>query len=225
MPAGERRRDRDDHPLGADGVAVGDDLDAVGELLDPPHGRVEDDVQGLRDELGDPLRAALEAVHLGAVLGVEVALEGARVGLVAGGGDVEEDEQQRQLARLGAEDGAGDGGDEPAEALGDRVRLDPGLERLAVVLGGLGRGPGRVDRHLGGELVQQRDRRGQLGEDRRVQRGGPGRALARVGEPGALVDVDVVAGVVGVEGARRRPRAPARGCGPGSGRRRSRRAR
>src|SRR4051794_15730829 len=54
----------------------------------------------LRDPTRDLLRAAHEPPHLAAVARVEVALERAGVRLVAGRRDVEEHEQQRQLARL-----------------------------------------------------------------------------------------------------------------------------
>ena len=62
---------------------------------------------------------------LGPVASVEVALEGADVLLVARGGDVEEDVEQRQLARLGAEDRPGRDRDDARELLRDRVVLDP----------------------------------------------------------------------------------------------------
>src|SRR5213078_5245495 len=107
--------------------------------------------------LGDELGAAVKAPHLRAHPSAEVALERPRVLLVARGGDVEEREEKRDLARLGAEDRARRDGDEAAEALVGavaRVRLGPVLERLTIPLGSARRVPRRVDRHLGGEVVE-----------------------------------------------------------------------
>ncbi len=87
-----------------------------------------------------------EALLLRAVARVEVALERAQRALVARGGDVVQDEQQAQLARLAAEDRpAGHGGQAP-EPLGGAVGVQPALERLAVPLAGARRAPRRVRR-------------------------------------------------------------------------------
>src|ERR671927_261703 len=91
--------------------------------------------QVMRHPPGQELRAADESPHLGAVSRAEVALERPLVVLVAGGGDVEDREQERELARLGAEDRAGGGRYQATKALIARVAAvipQPGLERLPV---------------------------------------------------------------------------------------------
>ena len=86
------------------------------------------------------LRAADEAVLLRPVAGVEVALERAGVLLVARGGDVEEHEQQRELARLGAEDRAAWRRGRAAEAARSPLLASIQLSSVwRVPLGGAGR--------------------------------------------------------------------------------------
>ena len=75
-----------------------------------------------------------EARLLRAVARVEVAVEGPGVALVARRGDVEEREEQGDVARLGAEDRARRDGQQRAEALGAAVVAHVGLERLPVPL-------------------------------------------------------------------------------------------
>ena len=97
--------------------------------------------------IGSTLRAADEAVLLGAAARVEVALERPRVLRVARGGDVEQREQQRQLARLGAEDRPQRRGGQLAGTAGVAVcSVSHVCERLAVQRGGVRRRPRRVDR-------------------------------------------------------------------------------
>ena len=154
----------------------------------------------------DLLRAADEARLLRSVARVEVALERARVLLVARRGDVEQHEQERQLTRLGAEDRPGGGGHERLEARRDAVGIDPALECLAVPAGRVRGGPRGVDGDLGRHLIELLDDLDELGGDRRVRRRGAERtavAVARRGDQPQrvvdVVDVQIVAGVIGRE--------------------------
>ena len=106
------------------------------------------------------------------------------------------------------------------------VLVDPLLERLAVPLGGGRRLPRRVDRDLLRHLVRGASRRsrGRGGSPGRAARCRSGRCRCRSCRV-AVGEVDVLALVVGREGVRPRARRRAPGCGPGSGRRRCRRAR
>ena len=154
----------------------------------------------LRHLQRDPLAAAVEAPHLGAVAGVEVALEGARVGGVARGGDVEEGEEQRQIARLGAEDRPGRHRDQLVKGGVGAVVLDPAGQGLVVPVGGVGRGPGGIDGDLGRHLVELQDGGGDVGEKRRVRGHVPEYGLVGVRASLPLgVDVDVVAVLEGGE--------------------------
>ena len=151
--------------------------------------------------LAEQLRTAHDPALLGAVPGVEVALERPRGGLVARCRDVIEHVEQRELARFGAEDRPGGGGEQPAEPLGDRVLLDELGERLAVVRRCVRGGPGSVDRDGGRHLIEQGDRRDHLGQDQGVRRGAAERPGVAELLPVAVVDVDVVALVVVLERA------------------------
>ena len=93
---GQGRRDGDDHPLGPDGQPVRVDPDSVVEPSDPTHRRLEHHprAQPLREPQRDQLGAAHETGLLGAAGGRDQSQQAARVALVAGGRDVEEDEQE-----------------------------------------------------------------------------------------------------------------------------------
>jgi hypothetical protein len=95
-PARQRRWDRDDHPLGLHIDPIGDHADAARSLADLPHGRAQDDALAEREPHAPHEQAGApdEALLLSAPTRVEVALESARVALVARRRDVEEREQQ-----------------------------------------------------------------------------------------------------------------------------------
>ena len=105
-PAGQRGRHRDDHALAGDVVFVRPHTHAEAALVDAPHRGIQQ--HALAELLGhldrDELRPAVDARLLGAAGRVEVALERSLVLLVTGRCDVEERVQERDLARLGAED-------------------------------------------------------------------------------------------------------------------------
>ena len=201
-PRGERGGDGDDHALRPHLERAGPHGDVTAVLLDAADRRLQQHpVAQLAGHLeAEPLRASGEAPHLRAVAGVEVALEGPGVVLVAGGGDVEEREQERELGGLGAEDRAGRDRDERAELGVVAVVGDVGGQRLLVPLRSARGLPGRVHRDIGRHPVEREDGPREVGQDRRVRGRGPGRALVAVGAPVALeVDVDVVAVVEGAE--------------------------
>ena len=148
----------------------------------------------------DQLRTADEAPLLGAVRRVGVALEGARGGLVAGAGDVVDDEQQRELVGVGSEARLGPAVDQGLDAVAvDRVAADVVAERHRVPL-------------LGARVVSRARRRrsrrptGRAGlEDRRVgedQRVGRDRAVV-------LLATERARGVVDATCPRRTPRTSA----------------
>jgi hypothetical protein len=171
-------------------AALGDAPDGVADLHPPA-------------ELGghaqrQALRAADHALLLRAAARVEQPVEVARRRLVARRGDVEEDEQERQVPRLDAEDGLDADVEQEAPARRGRHRLLERLERLPVQLGRAGRGPRRVARDGLGHLVELGDRRAGLGRAA-VGRHRPERPGGRVARPVAVADEDVVAGVVGRE--------------------------
>ena len=123
------------------------------------------------------------------------------VGLVARGGDVEEGEEQRELARLGAEDRAGSRAGSSLRNSGLRCCRRsrwPASARPTRRRSGL---PGGVDRHLGRHLVEAEDRVGsRSGRIAGSGRRRPERPRVAVGAALALgVDVDVVAVVEGRE--------------------------
>ena len=108
-----------------DAVAVGDRPVTRAVLADDPAHRLAED-DAVAEALGEldrhELRAADEAALLRAAAGVDQPLDVARVGLVAGRGEVEEDEEQRDVARLARED-RGDGDVEQEAARGRRRTL------------------------------------------------------------------------------------------------------
>ena len=201
-PAGERGRDGDDRPLGLhlEPRGVGG---YVAPLLDDPlHRRAEQDAapKPACDPQRQQLGPARQTPHLGAVAGVEVALEGAGVLLIARGRDVEEHEQKRQIPRLAAEDRPRCHRDEVAELLRLAVVANPGLERLPVPVRRVGGCPRGVDRHLGRHLVEAQYGLGQLAEDQWVGWRSPERpGVAVRASPSTGVDVDVLAVVEGGE--------------------------
>ena len=101
------------------------------------------------------LGAADEAQFLGAVRGLGEAFQGAGVGRVAGGGDVEEDEQEGEFAGFGREDRRAGHVEEELGRRDHGVGAQPGLEGLPVPLVGLRGGPGGVDRDLLGQVVER----------------------------------------------------------------------
>ena len=138
-PSRERRGHRDDRAAGRDLDTVGRDRDPVA-VCEPAHrGRQLDDALELlghpqRDQLG----AADDAVLLGA-LGVREPLEGARRA------DVEEDVEQRQVARLARPDADDREAQDVAGDLGPDVAPHPRRERLGVPALRLRRRPGGVE--------------------------------------------------------------------------------
>ncbi len=150
----------------------------------------------------DRLRAADHPRRLAAAAGVEVALERPRMALVARGGGIEDDEQQRQLAGLGAEDRTGGHRQHLAEAGRHRdLPVDPALEGLTIPGGRLLGGPRRVDGDRLRHLVEGRDDHRKVGQDQRVRRRRPERSGVAVGGPDSVGEVHVLAGVVGGVGA------------------------
>ena len=101
---GERGRDGHDHALGVHLEAVGVHLHAALALGDAAHRHPQLDPvperRGHPDR--DQLRAAVEPALLGAAPGGDEPHEAAGVLLVPGRGYVEQDVEQRQVARLGA---------------------------------------------------------------------------------------------------------------------------
>ncbi len=170
--AGERRRDRDDHPLRAHVEAS----DWTVRRRRPGRSASPASRSRTRSPSCSAIFSASSCVppskrHICApsrVLKLRSKVPG--VLLVAGGGDVEEREQERELARLGAEDRPGRDGDEAPELSFSLCWcVDPRLERLPVPLRGARRLPRRVDRNLGRELVRADDVR-RIRRDRRVRR-------------------------------------------------------
>ena len=120
---------------------VGVEDDAAGAVLDPPHRGAEP--QPLAPELlgqqqRQSLRAAVEAVLLGAALGPDQRVE------AAAGVRVEEDVEQRDVARLRRPDRLGGELEQVPGARRPGVAADPGGERLGVPLARLRGLPGRL---------------------------------------------------------------------------------
>ena len=111
--------------------------------------------------MGDAQRDLLGASHEARVLGAPARGDQppkASLGpLVAGGGDVEEHVQQRQLSRFGAPDRAAGDGHRRAAAGGGDVGLGPGAQGGGVPLGGAGGLPRRAHRHGGRHGVELAD--------------------------------------------------------------------
>src|SRR5204862_1531998 len=84
------------------------------------------------------LRPAHEAALLSTARRVDETLEGARVRLIPGARRVEDDEQQRDVSRLGSEDRLDADVEQEPAVRGRRVLLLPGLERHAVERGSVG---------------------------------------------------------------------------------------
>ena len=188
------RRQRDDHPPRAVDVAIGDDVHIAAPNHDPPHRRALHDPAAKlsRDRQRDRLRAAHDAVLLGAVARREVAFEGPDVALVARRRDEEQREQQRDVPWLGGEDRPDRGRGDVAEALATRrVATDPPLERLAIPLGRTRGLPRRVDRHRLRHRVQRGDREQEVGERSEVGWRLAGETRVGIGRPLAAGDVDV----------------------------------
>ena len=91
------------------------------------------------------MRAAFEAILLGPALGVDQLVE------AAGGADVEEDVQHRELLRPGAPNGAPRQADQLAGDLGPYVCLTPLGQRLAIELGGTLSRPGPLGADTAGK--------------------------------------------------------------------------
>ena len=138
--------------------------DAVVVVVDAVHRSVEPDA--VAEQRGQPHRdlhrAVGEAGLLGAVDDPDHLLQ------AAAGPDVEERMQQRDLARLGREEGAGHGPQPDLRTVAVGLRLDPGLHRHAVELHGVRVLPGRgqVELHGGGGQVDHRLH--QVARDHRV---------------------------------------------------------
>ena len=201
----QRRRDGDDHPAGVHVDAVAVHGDAARGVHDAPDRRaqVHPVAERVRHPQREQLRTAAQARLLGTAADVEQLLDRPDVLAVARGGDVAEHEQQRQITRLGAEECLQERSEQAEDAIGlGRVLAHEGLERLPVPVGGAARRPRLVDRHLRGHLVDQRDQRGDVLGDEGVRRRGAQRRGVAVGRPRLRrVEVDVVAGVIGVERA------------------------
>ena len=193
-------------------VAVGVHGHPVARVLDAPHGRAEHDpllAELLRHPQRDQLRAADEAVLLGAALGVEEHLEAARRV------DVEEHVQERHVLGLGGPDGLDAELEQRAAALRGEVAAHPGgrasgrraFAAFGASQGALERNVARepVEPALGALHVEQhqrvdaRDRAPVAAQRCRRTRSrcGPGRGWGR---------------------SPRRAPLPARRAGPGSGR-------
>ena len=201
---GHHRRPRDDHLLAACGEVLGEDADAVPVLLDAADGLLEEDAlipDPLRQPLRDQLGAADEAAVLRSVRDVEQPVQVRRRGLVRSRRDVEEREEQREVARLGGEDRPDPRVEQRAGVRHVQVRLLPRLEGLAVPGSGVGRRPRRGDGHRTGHLVEVVDGDEQLAHGGRVRGDRPKRAARLIRSEDAIGPVDVVAGVVGLEGA------------------------
>ena len=197
----QRRRHGDDGALGGHAVAVGDRGHRAVLGDDPAHGPAQHDA--VAEALGEldrhELRAADEAALLRAAAGVDQPLDVPRVRLVAGGGEVEEDEEQRDVTRLAREDrGDGDVEQETARGRQDVGEL-PCLEGLRIPLLGARRRPWRIERDRLGHVVELEDRLLGLDRTRGVGRHRAERARRAVAGGRPVAEVDVVAGVVGRE--------------------------
>jgi hypothetical protein len=118
-------------------------------------------VELLPHQQRDPLRAAVEAVLLGAAVSAQQ-----RVEATAGVG-VEEDVEERDVARLGRPDRLGRQLEEAARRRGLGVALDPGGEGLTVPIEGLRRQPRPLQRHAAGHPVEAATRLFEVGEGER----------------------------------------------------------
>ena len=155
----------------------------------------------VRHLLAEQLRPADEAPHLGAAAGVEVALEGAGVLLVARGGDVEERRtagraraaRRRRWAALPPGRACGTAGSRCWRGPSSRASAGPSRRRSAAFHG--------ASTGTSVDIWSSRvDRLGDVRGERRVGWRGPERARVAVRAPHPpVVDVDVVAGVVGGE--------------------------
>ena len=161
----ERHGHGDDHAAGAHlARAVGADGHAVRVLGDRAHGRLEDDVERLRQLPREQLRAAHEAVLLRAALRVEQRLQ------PAGGVDVEEHVEQRGLDGVDRPDGLEREPEHRPRRGRAHVAPQPGLERLRVPPRGAPGGPRRLERDAAGHQVQPRHRLAEVGQRERVHR-------------------------------------------------------
>jgi hypothetical protein len=158
---GQGRRDRDDHMPRLDVDLVRLDLDRVVEASDPPHRRLEHDsrAEAVGQADGDQLGAARKPGLLGAAARRDEAQEAAGVALVAGRRDVEEYEQQRKVACLGAPVRLHGGVEGRLPAPRRQVRLLPGLERLGIPFVRARRLPGLVHGNLPRPRVEREESR------------------------------------------------------------------
>lgn len=198
----ERRRHGDDDVLRYDGVVVvRRDGVACGAAGYGSDGGIEDDgvaAESVGEARGQEARAADDAALLGAAGDGEKTFEGARGGLVAGGGDVGEDVEEGELGGLGGEDGGGGGFDEGGGGFRGGHVGEEGLQRHGVPYGRVRVGPGRVDVDGCRHRVQLGDQRCELHERGIIQRRDD--AIVRVRRALTLRDEDVVAVVVFGEG-------------------------
>src|SRR3954452_8780636 len=137
----------DDRPLGPHLLAARTHAHARAPRLDRGDRRLEHDAvaEGLGHREREALRAAREAVLLSAALGVEDEVER------SGGGDVEEDEEQREVLRLGAPERLADDAEERAGRRRHRPATQPRGEGLTVERPRPRRRPRPLDVHPGGE--------------------------------------------------------------------------
>jgi len=139
---GERRRHRDDDMRGAIIALVAADRDALIVLPDRAYGGVEHDrrLQAFGETPRDRMRAAFEFRFLRAVLDADQLLD------AVARPQIFEKEEIGHLRGFGAEDGARDDAREGPRAARANIALDPRLERLAVPVFRLRRGPRRLGR-------------------------------------------------------------------------------
>ena len=202
-PAGERRRDRDDHALADRGELVAVHLHAVRELRDLAHRRAGHHALAelLRHPDRDQLRAAHDAVGLRARRGGHEPLERAGRGSRC-------PRPRCRRGRTGATRRAARHENTDVQATSSRncpfgglhVVLLPGLERLAVVLGRVRRLPRLLEVDRRGHLVELHERLLGVGAAGGIGRHGAERAGALVRQRDAVAVVEVVARVVGLEG-------------------------
>ena len=131
-------------------------------MNDPADRSIEHDAatQAARHAFGDARGAADDVTVLGAVGGVEQALDAPGRGGVACTGDVPEQEQQRRLEQAGAQQRLDRHVEQEAPARGGEIRRRPAGDRLGVPRNGLGRRPWGGDRHARRHLVERRQRAG-----------------------------------------------------------------